>query len=119
MRYTTDMPAHMCPGPGDSETWGPCTGHPGDPRTEDATESPAFESKKDGMTEDRFKDLNGWFIESITESSDENLAELRDAIQSGDNLKAGDIVSDMVYRYITPADEVVLEELNQEPDEGA
>lgn len=22
-----------CPGPGDPETWGPCTGHPMDPRT--------------------------------------------------------------------------------------
>ena len=92
---------------------------PGSPFFNDPTEGPVFESKKDDIIEDRFKDLNGWFIESITEASDENLAELRDAIQSGDNLKAGDIVSDMVYRYITPADEVVLEELNQEPDEGA
>ncbi len=24
------------PGPGDSATWGPPTGHPGDPRTDDA-----------------------------------------------------------------------------------
>jgi hypothetical protein len=22
-------------GPGDPQTWGPCTGHPGDPRTDD------------------------------------------------------------------------------------
>ena len=91
-----------------------------DPRSpfyDDPTESAAFESKKDDIIEERFKDLTGWFLEGITESSDSNLAELRDAIQSGDNLKAGDIVSDMVYRYITPSDEDVLEVLNEEGDD--
>ena len=84
-----------------------------DPRSpfyDDPTESAAFESKKDDMIQERFKDLTGWFLEGITESSESNLAELRDAIQSGDNLKAGDIISDMVYRYITPSEEEAAHE---------
>ena len=91
-----------------------------DPRSpfyDEPTESAAFEDKKDDMIQERLDDLTGWFLESITESSDENLTELRNAIEAGDSLKAGDIVSDMVYRYITPKDEDVLEVLNQEPDE--
>jgi hypothetical protein len=32
------------PGPGDPETWGPCVGHPNDPRTPDITESPVYEA---------------------------------------------------------------------------
>ena len=39
-------------GPGDPATWGPCYGHPGDPRTEDM-----FGDDDDG-TEDMFDDIS-------------------------------------------------------------
>lgn len=99
------------PGPGDQQTWGPCTGHPNDPRTVDITENLDFVDKRDQLTRERVMDLNGWLVESITEASDANLTELAEAIISGDNLRAGDIVSDLVYRYCTPSDDEVREEL--------
>jgi len=103
------------PGPGDPETWGPCTGHPMDPRTPDTSEAVSEEQER--ICNERMNDLNGLFVESITEAPDANLAELRDAIKSGDNLKAGDIVSDMVYRYCTPSEDEAAESLGDPGDE--
>lgn len=43
------------PGPGDPETWGPCTGHPLDPRTDDdewSDECDEDEQADGGPTED-------------------------------------------------------------------
>ena len=103
------------PGPGDPETWGPCTGHPLDPRTVDVRDTTEFEEMRDKIIAKRFKDLNGWFQESFCEyNSDENLKELSDAVQAGEAQKVGDIVIDMVYRGLTPSDEDVIEELNYE-----
>ena len=35
MRAIVELEVMYAPGPGDPETWGPCTGHPHDPRTND------------------------------------------------------------------------------------
>ena len=100
------------PGPGDPETWGPCMSHPGDPRTEDMTETPEWEDTKEQMTNERIRDLNGCLVESITEASDMNLSELAEAIIIGDALRVGDIVIDLAHRYCTPSDEDILKKLN-------
>lgn len=67
-----------------------------------------FDRVKDQITEDRIRDLHGYFIESLSENP-QALRELSEAILSGDNLRAGDIVSDAVYRYCSPTDEEVTE----------
>ena len=49
-----------CPGMGDEATWGPCTGHPLDPRTPDddeLTEEEAFEMLLEQRLEDRMREL--------------------------------------------------------------
>ncbi len=103
------------PGPGDPETWGPCTGHPMDPRTEDVRDTRLFEDTKEYITSKRFADLRGSFLESFTEyCSDEWLKELAEAIQSGDAQKAGDMLIDECYRNIYPSDEDVIERMNIE-----
>jgi hypothetical protein len=89
---------------------------PGSPFYEDVTDSDAFEDKKETIIAARMDDLNGWFLEGITEASCENLDELRGAIVAGNNLKAGELISGIIYRYITPSDADVIEELNPERD---
>ena len=50
-----------CPGMGDEATWGPCTGHPMDPRTPDEgdeiTNEQAFEELLEQRLEDRMREL--------------------------------------------------------------
>jgi len=41
----------MTPGPGDEQTWGPCTGHPLDPRTEEWDLEDEDEDETPGETE--------------------------------------------------------------------
>ena len=103
------------PGPGDEETWGPCIGHPNDPRTVDITETAEFEQVKERIMDERFADLYGWFAESLVEPhTDDSLTELADAIRAGENQRVGDIVSDLCYRHLTPSDEDVIEEMNRD-----
>jgi len=108
-------PYSNMPGPGDEETWGPCTGHPLDPRTPEPIENTdEFADMKESMQEERIKDINGWFIESFSEAPDATLKELSDCVLAGDNLRVGDIVSDLVHRYCTPDDEDVREAMGND-----
>mgnify|MGYP001826953003 FL=1 len=107
------------PGPGDPETWGPCTGHPGDPRTVDPTETAEFEEKQREMWEERISDINGWFIEAIGETNDATLKRLSDKVLACDDPPTEKQLQDigrMLYvmqeLYNWPKDEDVIEALS-------
>ena len=106
------------PGPGDPETWGPCTGHPGDPRTVDPTETPEFEEKQREMWEERMTDP-GWISEAIGEASDATMLRLgRACLECSDPptteqlTKIGRIVLVMQEIYNFPKDEDVISALS-------
>ena len=116
------------PGPGDEETWGPCTGHPNDPRTPEAVENTdIFQGVKEDLYRKKVQDLNGYFIESLTESTDEWLKQLSDlCLQWGDvpadrvkdiELEIGRLVARRVDEYCSPDDDEVREAM-PEPDDG-
>ena len=107
------------PGPGDQETWGPCTGHPGDPRTEDRTESVAFEDTKQEMRE---KNMGGLAAEALSEMSQLTEKRLSEAVMTYEigtdvylrtmaKLEIGEIVWSVVHNYCVPTDEDVIEAL--------
>jgi len=102
------------PGPGDVETWGPCTGHPGDPRTEDPTETAEFEEKQREMWEERMTDP-GWISEAVSEAAYYTLLRLGDACLKCEDpptteqlAKIGRIVFVMQEVYNWPKDEDVM-----------
>ena len=119
MRYK--YPFTNMPGPGDPETWGPCTGHPGDPRTVDKTETPEFEDERLLITKERILDIRGYHLESFSEAPDEWAAGLAKLViqwldAPSDRLKAietdiGVLVAVQLTGYCTPTDEDVLEAL--------
>ena len=106
------------PGPGDPETWGPCTGHPGDPRTVDPTETPEFEEKQREMWEERMTDPV-WISEAVGEASDVTMLRLgRAFLECSDPptteqlTKIGRIVLVMQEIYNFPKDEDVISALS-------
>ena len=114
------------PGPGDEETWGPCTGHPMDPRTpEPIEESGWYQDKAKEEFLSRLDDIGGWFLESITEAPDDKLKELAKSVktavdptkqeESTAHAAIGLLVVAMVEKYCWPGDE--WEPEPDEPDE--
>lgn len=91
---------HNMPGPGDPETWPPCTGHPNDPRTPEAYEdSDEYKERKQEIFEERVKDLYGYLTESFTEASTESLTALAHALLCHDQAQIGFVVKSMVHSY--------------------
>ena len=95
-----------------------------DPRSpfyNDPTESVAFEEEKDTLYRSRIADINGYFIEAFSESSDEWLRELSNLVllwgdSSSDRVKdveieIGRLVARRIDEYCTPDDDDVLESL--------
>ena len=111
-------PFNNMPGPGDPETWGPCAGHPLDPRTVHIEETAAYEEAKDSVYREKVSDIGGYFIESIGEASDEWLKELSQlCIKWGDSpsdkvkdveLEIGRLVARRVDEYCDPGHEEIM-----------
>lgn len=114
------------PGPGDPETWGPCTGHPLDPRTVRIEDTAEFEEKATQMFEERVSDFNGFFLESFTEADDSELVKLAALLIQHRNapsdkakdlqMRIGSAVIEMVERACEPWDVEVEEAINNERD---
>lgn len=84
------------PGPGDPETWPPCTGHPMDPRT-----PPEPDFHEDPEYLDRMQD-NDWFFESLTEATLESISALKNATEEQNTDLIGVIFLSMVEEYCKP-----------------
>ena len=95
-----------------------------DPRSpfyNDPTESVAFEEEKDTLYRSRIADINGYFIEAFSESTDEWLRELSNLVLlwgdlSSDKVKdveieIGRLVARRIDEYCEPDDDEVLESL--------
>ena len=95
-----------------------------DPRSpfyNDPTDSPEFEDKKHAICKSRIRDINGYFIESFSESPDALLKSLAELVvgwleaPSGQDkdieVKIGQMVVSQVCGYCTPDDDEVLESL--------
>ena len=108
---------HNMPGPGDEETWGPCTNHPMDPRTPEAFEdSDEAQELKHELYEKRVKDIDGYLPESFTEAARESLTELAAALVDEDEAQIGFVVMRMVKSYCWPSLDDI-EQPSNEPDE--
>jgi hypothetical protein len=111
---TTDW--RNMPGPGDPETWGPCTGHPNDPRTPDDTER--FEETREKIIETRMRDV-GWFREALAEADDDQIKEIMDAVKTECDVGMDQMIDKIVRKYVDPNDWEIGEqiEMEDEPDD--
>jgi len=100
------------PGPGDPETWGPCTNHPNDPRTPDF--DTMHEEKKQEMVAERSKNI-GWFREALGEAADAVIEKLIDALTK-DTGPVAQIVQGIVSEYVEPNDWEVGEALEMDAE---
>jgi len=108
------------PGPGDPETWGPCTNHPNDPRTPDDTVR--LEEKEAEIIQARLIDI-GWFREAIAEADDEQIEQLMKLVAANVCKEGADIanhINRIVSEYVVPNDWEVGEaiEMEEEPDDA-
>lgn len=86
MRLSRLNPRNM-PGPGDEESWGPCTNHPNDPRTPDAPEP--SDAQLDQALAEYIDDNLDPFMRALNTDKDDIMAvELRDWFVQMCNLKA-------------------------------
>ena len=85
---------------------------------EDLTETDAFADKKQELIKERLYDLHGWLLESFTESEDWFLMGLAVMINMPTDTTCDQMlgmkVREQVLKYVTPPDDEVIEELNQE-----
>jgi uncharacterized protein YfeS len=107
--------AYNLPGPGDEATWGPCTGHPGDPRTPDDSE--AIAEKQLEMVDDRIRESVDWVIEAFQED-EEAWEKLRQALLKRDSHAIGEAVTEIITGYVEPSMEEALEALKKEAEEA-
>jgi hypothetical protein len=102
----------------------------GDPRSpfcDDPTESPAFEDMKQSIYRERVQDINGYFIECFSESSDNWLEELSALVLSyadspSDRVRdievaIGKKIAEHLDEYCTPSDDEVVEALEAYGDD--
>ena len=104
------------PGPGDPETWGPCTNHPNDPRTPDDTGR--FEEVRERMTDERVADLK-WYREALAEIEEDKVAKIRSLAGEGKYKEMAVAMRDAIREYLTPTENEVQEqiEMEDEPDD--
>ena len=85
----------------------------------DLTDSQEFEDEQLRQWDERIMDIHGYFIESLSESSDEDLTRLARMVrdnQNGTHTEAiGVLVTKLVTNYCKPSDDDVLEVLNEPP----
>ena len=116
-RYT-DM--KNLPGPGDEETWGPCTGHPLDPRTPDMhyTDDQIGEKQFD-MTLERLRESPAWVIEAFTEYTDSAPFEkIRQGILQDNQGTVMEGVWDLLEAYVMPSEDEAAQAMDEEADDG-
>ena len=101
------------PGPGDPETWGPCTGHPLDPRTED--ETALYDAVVERIFSERMEDLS-WFMDAFSEAGPELYAPLHSAYQAHDGEALVKALFDIAYAYMTPTETDIQHRLAFERD---
>lgn len=100
------------PGPGDEETWGPCYGHPLDPRTGDLGPSEdEIEDECNTIMEDRVDQSLDWVYEAFSEASEEDMTTLWRLVLRGRHDDLGEHVQKLVEAYIRPSDEEATESL--------
>ena len=85
---------------------------------EDILDTPAFEDKMIEIWNERHMDINGYFIEGITERSDDDLKMLARLILGNTNgthtTTIGAFVSKWITDYCKPSDSDVIEALNDQ-----
>lgn len=91
------MKHNEMPGFGDVETWPPCTGHAGDPRTEPddrLTEDEALEAAEDGADRDGYC-LAWWLNNSavLTHTGPADLGSVRERIDLGEPCTASELLA--------------------------
>lgn len=94
------------PGPGDEATWGPCRNHPLDPRTPDMNDE-AYATTRTELLQERIGDVEGWFVESFSQASPEQLKALSDAVEAQNDIQIRVAINRIVYDYCSPSDEDV------------
>jgi hypothetical protein len=83
----------------------------------------AFADMKEGILDDRVKDLNGWLLESLSEAPLEFMVGLSVMISSDmpadriGNQLLGKKVRAQVIAYCTPTDDEVIEQLTPHDEE--
>jgi hypothetical protein len=107
------------PGPGDPETWGPCTNHPNDPRTPDAavSEDELHEARL-LIAENRVNASLDWVFESFSEAPDEVMRQVWEAFLAGDTQRIGKLVEGLIEGYVLPSEEAAAEALYAKSDLG-
>lgn len=118
---TTYRNMNNIPGPGDPETWGPCTNHPLDPRTPDAQfDEDVIEEKRLEMANARLKDSTDWLREAFSEADEQKLLQMWVAAFSADDPKlVGHLATQLMADYVLPSEEEAAEALVEEAyDEG-
>ena len=106
MKTYTDF--NNLPGPGDEETWGPCTGHPMDPRSPDI--DGVFDDMRERMFHRRMEDTEYW-VDAFGEASNEQLDALRQAFEQHELHLLIDAIYVICHNWMVPTDEEVFEEL--------
>ena len=101
------------PGPGDPETWGPCTGHPMDPRTPDIDGQ--FDDMREQMFRDRMEDAEYW-VDAFGEASNEQIEALCQAYKRHDIPELMNAIFAICYAWMVPTDEEIFEELAAQAD---
>ena len=85
---------------------------------EDPRDSQDWEDMHINMWDDRILDINGYFLESFSEQSDENLRKLAKLISDNENgthtITIGAMVTKWVLNYCKPKDDEVDEVMGRD-----
>ena len=109
MKYT---PQNM-PGPGDEATWGPYTGHPGDPRQPAEDDSIVREEARNEIIGQRIRSDIVWLTEAVEEADDTVLLSMVDGFLEDDwpRVKAA---IETILDYCSPTEEEVTSHIRGE-----
>ena len=91
-------------GPGDSCTWGPCTGNPNDPRTDVDAENAAFES----WAKDQCYGSDIALLECALSDFDRDLLPQEDVKEYMDNKDGSDVVSYLFPHVSSPLKDLLV-----------
>jgi len=108
MKYT---PQNM-PGPGDEATWGPYTGHPGDPRQPAEDDSIVREEARNEIIGQRIRSDIVWFTEAVEEAEDITLQVLVASFLQQDWITLG-AAMEKILDYCSPTDEEITDHIRK------
>jgi len=101
------------PGPGDPETWGPCTGHPMDPRTPD--EEGLFDDMREQLFRERMGDTEYW-VDALAEADKFRIDALRQAYALHDMPGLVGALFAICHDWMVPTDGEIWERIEAERD---